>query len=75
MTRWQKGLEDFNATHPIRGSLLSGVMWGILWWLGFGILNHALNLFAFELAMAGGILLFGPAMVIVARRRRSRPPN
>jgi hypothetical protein len=77
MTPWQRRVEDFNVTHPIWGALLSGGLWGVLFWVGFGFFNHALNLLAFELAMGVGILLFGPFVVIMARRKRSqrRPPN
>jgi hypothetical protein len=73
---WQKRLEGLVVARPIWGSLLVGVLWGIVWWLGFGLFNHALNLFAFEIAMGGGILLFGPAVFIMERRTRThRPPQ
>jgi hypothetical protein len=69
MKAWQRRNAEFAASHPIAGAVLIGGGWGLLFWLGFGLANHALNLTLFVIAMADGLLLVGPLMVWVIRRR------
>jgi hypothetical protein len=71
---YRKKLDVFYASHLFWGALVLGGFWGLFGWVGFGLWNHALNLFAFELWMGGG-LLFGPIVVILARRKQSRGPD
>jgi len=70
-----KTLNAFYARHAFWGSILAGSFWGLFCWVGFGLWNHALNLFAFELWMGGGLLLMGPFVVVLARRKLSRGPG
>ena len=69
MSSWQRRNADFVASHPIPAVLILGAGGGMVFWLGFGIENHALNLTLFVIAMAVGLLLFGPIFVVVVRRR------
>ena len=53
-------------SHPIAGSLLLGSAWGAGFWALLPLMGNGLPL---RLALVGGNVLFGPAFVIMARRR------
>ena len=72
MGKLQRRIMAFNVSHPFWGSLLSGGLWGLSCWVMFGVWDHALNLFAFELWMGAGMVFMGPLVVAIARRRNPR---